>query len=71
MHEKPDPAGLPRQHAALSDAQRSRLAVVRRTLAASRVINLAALDEAELITLIETLRASLDESVLLLDDLDV
>lgn len=69
MRDLPDPPEPPRRRTALSHHERARLDEARRTLAASRVIDLASLGEAGLITLVENLRAGLDTSILLLDDL--
>lgn len=63
MHELPDPPS-----ATLSPIQRHRRDSAARTLAASRIANLATLDAAGSIMLIENLRAALDETLRLLDE---
>ncbi|MEU4947747.1 hypothetical protein [Streptomyces lavendulae] len=60
--------GSARPRAALSSHQRQRLEASRRTLAAARVTDLASLNEAALITLVERLRAHLDDAVHLIDE---
>ncbi|MFB6811266.1 hypothetical protein [Streptomyces sp. NPDC056387] len=52
----------------LSTPQRHRLERTRRTLAAARVTDLAALGAAELIELVERLRARLDDAVQMIDE---
>lgn len=63
MHELPDPPP-----ATLCPAQRRRRDTAARTLAASRLANLATLDAAGSIMLIENLRAALDDTLRLLDE---
>jgi hypothetical protein len=63
VHELPDP---PR--ARISAAQCRRRHAAARTLAASRMTDLAALDAASSIKLIEELRAALDEVLRILDE---
>ncbi|MEU9003977.1 hypothetical protein [Streptomyces sp. NPDC048551] len=58
----------PRPHATLSERQRGRLESSRRTVAAARVTDLAALNAADLIILVERLRAHLDDAVRLIDE---
>ncbi|MFJ5804886.1 hypothetical protein [Streptomyces sp. NPDC093093] len=52
----------------MSETQRARQERNRRTIAAARMIDLGNLKEAEMIELIERLRAGLDDSVLLNDE---
>ncbi|MFG2976321.1 hypothetical protein ACGFYY_25475 [Streptomyces sp. NPDC048331] len=65
MHEVPD---SPTCRARLSAPQRGRVERVRRSLAAARVTDLAALGAADLIALVERLRARLDDAVLIIDE---
>ncbi|MFD5509090.1 hypothetical protein ACFWIB_15115 [Streptomyces sp. NPDC127051] len=66
MHEMPDPEP-PRP--TLSRTQRTRVTAATRTLASSRIADLATLDAAAAILMIEGLRSSLDDTVQLIGEL--
>lgn len=53
----------------LSEEQRARIDIARRTLATARNLNLAALSPADLILAVENLRSALHQSLLVVDDL--
>lgn len=55
--------------ATLSTPQQHRLERTRRTLAAARVMDLAALGAADLIDWVERLRARLDDTVQMIDEM--
>lgn len=65
MHEMPDPKP-PRP--ILSAAQRDRTAAAIRALASSRIADLATLDAAAAILMIESLRGALDDTLQLLGE---
>jgi hypothetical protein len=62
MHEQRPPA------LRLDDSQRTRLEFARRDLDEIRTADLAALDAADLILLIERLRARLDDALRIIDE---
>lgn len=61
MHEQ-------RPHFSLDESQRTRLEFARRDLDEIRGADLAALDEAALILLVERLRARLDDTLRIIDE---
>ncbi|MEW1638676.1 hypothetical protein AB0469_32030 [Streptomyces sp. NPDC093801] len=65
MHDEPDPEP-PR--APLSLTQRARADAASRALASSRIADLAALDGAASILMIERLRSALDDALRLLNE---
>ncbi|MFE3578694.1 hypothetical protein [Streptomyces vinaceus] len=66
MHELPD---LEPPRPTLSSTQRTRVAAATRTLASSRIADLAALTPAASILMIESLRSSLDDSIRMIEEL--
>ncbi|MFF4369607.1 hypothetical protein [Streptomyces sp. NPDC001594] len=65
MHEKLDPEP---SRTALTLTQRARVGSANRVLASSRIADLAALDGAASILMIESLRSALDDALRLLDE---